>query len=172
MCPLKWRSHDAQCTMVMVMIKLWWLIKNMIYRGKMWRRRRCRQWRHDASRSRHHRRHRRRHQPRHRQIVALVTTASCSPSWVADERWQTTSTPHHINKHRKPANSVSYIPEFSGVDTGGSGGSIPWGPRAPSHKKFMQWPNLQYDILHHLQHGKVILQRTDCMKMFAKNAST
>ena len=35
-----------------------------------------------------------------------------------------------------------------------------WGPRA-----------LQYYILHHLQHGKVILQRTDCMKMFAKNAS-
>ena len=28
--------------------------------------------------------------------------------------------------------------------------------------------SLQYDILHHLQHGKVILQRTDCMKMFAK----
>ena len=27
------------------------------------------------------------------------------------------------------------------------------------------------DILHHLQHGKVILQKTDCMKMFAKNAS-
>ena len=62
-----------------------------------------------------------------------------------------------------------------------TGESVIWSQNTPectkSHTKFQKFSGggmgrgREGDILHHLQHGKVILQKTDCMKMFAKNAS-